>query len=108
MPCLVRLSGGAARDLEWLCTYLNQHAASRDAIRLLVRMEAAFESLAEFPLRGRYPAELADLGILEYREITVKPYRVIYRVNVEGVDVLVIADGRREMQTLLQRRLLQA
>lgn len=60
------------------------------------------------PRRGRYPAELADLGILEYREVSAKPYRVIYGVNVDSVDVLVIADGRREMQALLQRRLLQA
>ena len=32
----------------------------------------------------------------------------IYRVMVEKVYVLVIADGRRDMQSLLQRRLLQA
>ena len=108
MPFLVRLSDGAARDLEWLCAYLNQHVGHRDAIRLLERMEVAFESLAEFPRRGRYPAELADLGIREYREVSVKPYRLIYRVDVDSVDVPVVADGRREMQALLQRRLLQA
>jgi toxin ParE1/3/4 len=44
----------------------------------------------------------------EYREISFKPYRIIYRVMAENVYVLVIADGRRDMQALLQRRLLQA
>ena len=55
MPYLVRLSDGAARDLEWLRTYLNQHAGSRHAIRLLERMEAAFESLAESSAKGALP-----------------------------------------------------
>ena len=37
-----------------------------------------------------------------------KPYRIIYRVMGDGVYVLVIADGRRDMRALLQRRLLRA
>ncbi|MCY4059988.1 MAG: type II toxin-antitoxin system RelE/ParE family toxin, partial [Gammaproteobacteria bacterium] len=43
-----------------------------------------------------------------YREVFFKPYRNIYRVVEDTVYVFVIADGRRDMQTLLQRRLLQA
>ncbi|MCY3667349.1 MAG: type II toxin-antitoxin system RelE/ParE family toxin, partial [Gemmatimonadetes bacterium] len=58
--------------------------------------------------RGNYPAELLDIGIREYREIFSKPYRIIYRVMENNVYVLLIADGRRDMQTLLQRRLLWA
>jgi toxin ParE1/3/4 len=34
------------------------------------------------------------------------PYRVIYRVLGNVVHVFLIADGRRDMQTLLHRRLL--
>ena len=45
---------------------------------------------------------------MKYREIFFKPYRIIYRVMEDNVYVLVIADGRRDMQTLLQRRLPQA
>ena len=48
---------------------------------------------------------------MKYREIFFKPYRIIriiYRVMEDNVHVLVMADGRRDMQTLLQRRLLQA
>ncbi len=37
-----------------------------------------------------------------------KPYRIIYRVTEDDVYVLVIADGRRNMRALLERRLLQA
>jgi hypothetical protein len=50
--------------------------------------------------------ELRLLGIKEYRQAFFKPYRIIYRVIGEQVVVYVIADGRRDMQTLLSRRLL--
>ena len=72
------------------------------------RIEGAFTSLSEHPRRGSYPKELLDIGIREYREVFFKPYRIIYRVIASNVYVLLIADGRRDMQTLLQRRLLQA
>jgi len=63
-------------------------------------------SLAEFPERGAYPSELLALGIQEYRELFVHTYRIIYRVINQSVYVLLIADGRRDMQQLLERRLL--
>ncbi len=56
--------------------------------------------------RGNIPTQLLDLGIREYREIFFKPYRIIYRVMSNNVFVLVIGDGRRDMQALLLRRLL--
>ena len=64
-------------------------------------------SLSENPQRGAYPKELLAIGLQEYREIFFKPYRIIYRIINNNVYVLLIADGRRDMQALLQRRLLQ-
>ena len=46
------------------------------------------------------------MGIREYRQTHFKPYRLIYRVIGERVYVYVIADSRRDMQSLLARRLL--
>lgn len=56
---------------------------------------------------GRHPRELLALGIREYREVFFEPYRIICRVMGDGAYVLVIADGRRDMRALLQRRLLR-
>ena len=74
---------------------------------MLDRIEEAFQGLSGSQQRGRYPRELLDMGIRDYREVFFKPYRVIYRVIEDAVYVLVIADGRRDMQSLLLRRLLQ-
>lgn len=104
----VYLTDDASRDLEELYDYIDSHDAPGKADYVLDQIEKAFSSLSENPERGAYPKELLTIGLREYREIFFKPYRIIYRVIAENVYVLVIADGRRDMQTLLQRRLLQA
>jgi toxin ParE1/3/4 len=102
------LTNDAARDLEELYDYIALHDAPRKADHVLDQIEKAFSKLSEFPERGAYPKELLTLGIREYRQIFFKPYRIIYRVMQKNVYVLLIVDGRRDMQALLQRRLLDA
>jgi toxin ParE1/3/4 len=108
MPFAVLLTVDAARDLEDLYQYIAVHDAPGKADHVLTNIEKGFGSLSEFPERGVYPKELLALGIRDYREIFFKPYRLIYRVAGDVVHVFLIADGRRDMQTLLQRRLLSA
>ncbi len=108
MPFVVLLTNDAARDLEDLYDYIAVHDTPQKADYVLEQIEKAFSKLSEFPERGTYPKELLALGIREYREIFFKPYRIIYRVMDKNVYVLLIVDGRRDMQSLLQRRLLNA
>ena len=108
MPFAVFLTTDSARDLNELYDYIAVHDSSRKADYVLEQIEKTFSTLSEFPERGVYPKELLKLGIREYREIFFKPYRIIYRVMDKNVYVLLVADGRRDMQSLLQRRLLDA
>jgi toxin ParE1/3/4 len=108
MPFKVLLTTDAARDLDELYDYIALHDAPRKADYVLEQIEKAFSNLSRFPERGAYPKELLAVGIREYREIFFKPYRIIYRVMDKNVYVLLIVDGRRDMQSLLQRRLLDA
>ncbi|MGH8035869.1 MAG: hypothetical protein ACREO9_11630 [Lysobacterales bacterium] len=48
---------------------------------------------------------MKKLGIDRYRQVFFKPYRIIYHVRDHRVIVNLIADGRRDMSALLQRRL---
>ncbi len=108
MTFQVFLTDDATRDLEALYDYIESHDAPGKADYVLDQIEKVFSSLSENPERGTWPKELLTVGIREYREVFFKPYRIIYRIIAEHVYVMVIADGRRDMQTLLQRRLLQA
>ena len=104
----VLLTDDAVHDLEDICDYIRRHDGRGKADHVLDRIEKVFTTLAEDPHRGTHPKELIPLGLREFRQIFFKPYRIIYRVIENSVYVLLIADGRRDMQTLLQRRLLQA
>lgn len=106
MPFTVFLTDDAARDLEALFNYINLHDSQQKAEYVLEQIEKAFINLSELPERGNHPHELLALGIREYREVFFKPYRIIYRVMDKTIYVMLIADGRRDMQSLLERRLL--
>ena len=108
MPLAVLLTNDAAHDLNELYNYIAVHDSPRKADFVLEKIEKTFSTLSEFPERGVYPKELLNLGIQEYREVFFKPYRIICRIINNKVYVLLIVDGRRDMQSLLQRRLLEA
>ena len=108
MSYQVFLTDDAAYDLETLYEYIETHDAPEKADYVLDKIEEAFLSLADNPERGTYPNELLAVGLREYREIYFKPYRIIYRMSSQSVYVMVIADGRRDMQSLIERRLFKA
>lgn len=102
----VLLTQGAEHDLESLHDYIATFDSQPRADHVLDQLAKVIDSLSQWPERGSYPRELAALGIKEYRQTSFKPYRVIYRITDRQVIIHLIADGRRDMQTLLSRRLL--
>lgn len=107
MTYQVLITVSAARDLEELYDYIAEHDSPRKAALVLDKIEASFNSLSVSPARGSYPKELIAIGIREYREVFFKPYRIIYQIIEKKVYVMLVTDGRRDMQTLLQRRLFE-
>jgi len=104
----VLLTEGVEQDLEAIHDYISEFDCVANAHSVLDGMMGVVENLSRFPERGSYPKELVSLGIKEYRQTFFKPYRVIYRVTGSQVIIYLIADGRRDMQTVLARRLLGA
>lgn len=104
----VLLTEGAEQDLEAIHDYISEFDCVANANYVLDELMSVVESLSKFPERGSYPKELVVLGIKEYRQAFFKPYRVIYRVTGNQVIIYLIADGRRDMQSVLARRLLGA
>jgi toxin ParE1/3/4 len=102
----VLLTEDAERDLEDIYEYIAEFDSPANANHVLDRLLEVIERLGTLPERGSQPRELRSVGIQEYRQTFFKPYRVIYRVIGDQVIILVIADGRRDMQSLLSRRLL--
>jgi toxin ParE1/3/4 len=104
----VLLTQGAEQDLESIHDYISEFDSVANANHVLDRLTEVVEGMAQFPERGNYPKELVALGIKEYRQTSFEPYRVIYRVLGSQVVIYLIVDGRRDMQSVLARRLLGA
>jgi toxin ParE1/3/4 len=105
---LVVVDPDAERDLEEIADYIAEHDSLDKAVFVATRIEQSFMTLETLPNRGAHPKELLDYGIRDFREIYFKPYRILYRVldGESKVVVVLIADGRRDMNVLLARRLL--
>lgn len=103
----VSLAAYAENDLLDLYQYVSVNDSVEKAERLLDNIEKTILQLASLPFRGNCPPELERVGVYDYREVFFKPYRIIYQVTGPSVCVLCILDGRRDMQTLLQKRLLR-
>jgi toxin ParE1/3/4 len=104
----VLLTQGAEQDLEAIHDYISEFDCVANANHVLDELMKVAESLSRFPERGGYPKELVALGIKEYRQKFFKPYRVIYRIASNKVVTYLIADGRRDLQSVLAKRLLGA
>jgi toxin ParE1/3/4 len=104
----ILLTEGAEQDLESIHDYISEFDCVANANHVLDELIEVVDSLSKFPERGSYPKELVGLGIKEYRQTFFKPYRVIYRVTGSQVIIYLIADGRRDMRSVLAKRLLGA
>lgn len=108
MKYSVRITAAAARDLEELCLWIAEHDTPERANHVLDRLTETAAKLSTMPRRGSHPSELPPGTQAEFRQIFFKPYRVIYEVLPSEVIIHAIVDGRRSLQSLLLRRILES
>jgi toxin ParE1/3/4 len=96
----------ALADLDDVVSFIERENPLT-AENVLKRLESAARTLEPHPLRGRIVPELARFEIRLYRELVVRPWRILYRLGEGRVFVLAILDGRRDLETLLLARLLR-
>ncbi|MGA2217240.1 MAG: type II toxin-antitoxin system RelE/ParE family toxin [Terracidiphilus sp.] len=101
----IRITSAGWRDLEEIHEWIAEHDSLENADHVLDRLNEAADSIAAFPHRGSRPRELPREMEGDYRQVFFKPYRVIYEVGRNEVVIHLIADGRRNLQALMMRRL---
>ncbi len=101
----VRFTKAARQDLEEIYDWIAEHDTPAKAEYVLDRLSAAAERMTVLPGAGSRPHELVAGMKPDYRQVFFKPYRVIYRVTPAEIVIHLIADGRRNLQSLLLQRL---
>lgn len=104
----VRVTDKAQEDLRRIGFYIAEHESISRSLDVVDQIETRISSLVQFPERGSYVNELLDQRVRRHRQVMSGPYRIVYTVTNAEVIVHLIADGRRDMRTLLLRRLLGA
>lgn len=107
MKYKVIFSETAEDDLFEIYKYVFFNDSQSIADNLIDRLRRKCFELEEYPDRGHLLPELQLFNIQEFLEIHFKPYRIIYRIINKKVFIHYVLDGRRDMQKLLQERLLR-
>lgn len=95
----------AEDDIFELYKYILEHDSRERASHVYEKLKEKIENLKGFPERGHHPPELERIGITGYLEIHFKPYRIIYEIDGRQIFIHAVVDGRRDLQSLLERRL---
>jgi plasmid stabilization system protein ParE len=102
--CQIVWSDAAESMLDEIVTFIAEDSL-KNALAALNRIRTRVETLNQSPQGGRYVPELLEFGIRAYREVIVKPWRIIYRVSEDVVHILIVIDGRRNVSDYLLREL---
>ncbi len=89
----VHWTESALADLVAIEQYTMRHSP-KYARSLVEGFFARTEQLAEFPKLGRVVPEFANESL---RELIASPYRIIYRVHENELDVLAVVHSARRM-----------
>lgn len=103
----VLVAAEAEEDIFDIYRYVLRADGRNRADYVLRRLRDACQSLARMPRRGHSPPELERVGVRGYREVHFKPYRIIYQIAGRKVFIHCVLDGRRDLQGVLERRLLR-
>jgi len=97
----------ARADLDDIANYIAEEDGIEIALEVVLRLEHKASKLVSMPKRGVIVPELLDIGVLQYRQLTERPWRILYRILGNTVHVVAIVDSRRDMVSFLMERLLR-
>jgi len=107
MTYQVQIVQQAEDDLLDIYKYVLAKDGQSRAGQLVDKIQNACRKLATHPRIGHIPPELDRIGVFDFLEIHYKPYRIIYQIEGRRVFIHCILDGSRDMQELLERRMIR-
>jgi len=103
---IVNVNKTAKNDLREIIKFISKNN-TMNGLNILKRIEEKISTLDHFPERGGYIPELLKNNIKDYRQLIESPWRIIYKINNNVVNVLLIIDSRRNTEDILMERLIK-
>ncbi len=87
----VNWTDNSIRHLEDIYKYITRNSPVY-AKRMIDKITRRSEQISLFPMSGRKVPEYNEDNI---RELIEKPYRIMYRIKPDGIDVLAVIHGAK-------------
>ncbi len=97
----------AEQDVKELKHYTVNNFGKETWQATLGRLRDSINTLQNHPHTGKIPDELTALDPPQYRQIISGMNRIIYEIRQKTIYIHVVCDSRRDMQGLLNRRVLR-
>lgn len=96
----------AEQDLKELKTYIIKNFGKEFWQTSYCKIKETLNTLATFPLSGKIPDELQNLNLTQFRQMMSGMNKIIYEIRQKTIYVHIVCDSRKNMQSLLAKRLL--
>ena len=99
-------TNNAQYDLESIIEYIKIDSVNT-AKKIFFEIKKECDSLYYFPERKRVVPELQQIGILKYREIIHKRWRILFKIDDKKVYILLVVDSSRNLEDILFQRMMK-
>lgn len=98
----------AQSDLQELRRYVQGRFGSKVWQEIFDRIKQAIRRIGSHPDAGTLPDKLAAMNMIQYQQVMADDNRIIYEARADTAYVHIICDARRDLRSLLMRRIVQA
>jgi plasmid stabilization system protein ParE len=97
----------AELDLELIIEHIKLNSINI-AKKIFFEIKKESNTLHTLPERKRVVPEFQQIGIVKYREIIYKRWRIIYKIDDVEIYVLIVVDSSRNIEDILFQRLIKS
>ena len=93
----------AENDLNEIIDHIAMDSPE-NVLKIFKKIKNKASNLHTMPERCRIVPELKDQGVMQYRELILSPWRIMFRATKMKVYVLSVLDSRRNIEDILLKR----
>ena len=99
-------SADASDELMEIVTFQKDRYGIQKAAEVYKRIHDRVLVVKTLPETGREVPELTAIGVTEIHELVESPWRILYEVSGGRVEILSVIDGRRNLEEILYRKVM--
>ncbi|GAB2879936.1 type II toxin-antitoxin system RelE/ParE family toxin [Pseudoduganella ginsengisoli] len=107
MKVTVQLLESAESDLKDLRSYLIKNFGKENWQASYSKIKESVGIIRAYPEGGKVPDELANLNLIQYRQVISGMNRIIYEIRGDVAYLHIICDSRKDLRNLLLKRILR-